>query len=124
MIKINYKLSLTIILTTFAHVVGFACYKFDIIPSDYQKVYFYNLDRVYLCLLLGITWFLHIDKRVKTALGCAFSIHLISSIVINIKYFINLNNETRENLWVIILSVSMLTCLISTYYVSRRQIFK
>lgn len=122
--KISYKISLAIIITATLHVLGFSAYIFDIIPIECQKYYFYNLDRIYIITMMGLFWLISTKKLVRLTLATSFFIHLTTTVIVNIKYFVNLTVETNNKIWIIFMAVSIITCLITLLYVSNRQIHK
>lgn len=117
--KISYRISLAIIITATLHIIGLAAYIFDIIPIEVQKVYYYNLDRIYIISLGILFYLLSVSNPLKLTLLVSTIIHIVVTLIINLKYFVTLSYKTSESIWIIALGGSLIACLITLKYVSK-----
>jgi hypothetical protein len=118
--KINNKISLTIALAAMLHILGLAVYVFGFVPKEFHKMYFFNIDRIYILLLLACFHFIAVDKMMKLALRMSMLIYLTYFHIVNLKYIINFTYDISLFIWTAFTGISFVSVLTYIWYVSRR----
>lgn len=117
--EINNRISLLIVSIVSLWVIGLAAYLYNYIPIEYQKYFFYNLDRVFIISMCSCFLYIIIDKKVRIAIGTTLFIYLYYTLIVNLKLIFGFGSGWSENAWLIFMAISIVLIFINAIiYVS------